>query len=197
MDNLYVPSQLVSATTIKMDVVRGDILDYSENVEHTPQYKEAFLRYDKKLGNLVDLLQSATTNNKNTPIATILRKERQIAVHTTANTADNTATFSLPSAMTLEIQRGGNLQVLAAATATGCCCSGGSGGTGTTFNIELQNKGKSERIAEFFESAKTGSLQMEFFAFSSSSSSSAEAKQSAAVLKLLAVLLMIAYNGTI
>ena len=63
----YAPKQFIEITTIKMDIHGtkvGDILNLSENVEHTSQYKEAVLRYNSKTGNLVETLSVGLCKTK-------------------------------------------------------------------------------------------------------------------------------------
>ena len=176
-DTYYVPKQFIEITTVKMDIhgtKAGNIINLSENVEHTSQYKESFLRYHNKTGNLVEI------HNSNKEIATILVKQQQAKILTSNG---QTTMLSLPTSMKLETSFG-TMEIVPADVSVGCCCGGGGGGGAgggdeSTFNIVLDS---TNRIADYFESRKTGSIQMEFYS-------------SNPIYKLLSLLLMIANNN--
>ena len=251
LQQVCVPSSLVTATTIKMDTATNNntatwnVLNYSDNVEHTSQYKEAFIRYNKKDGNVIDL-----ESNSNKSIATIRHnKEQEVIIDLVINNRedDPEATTSPKSlsfqttlnCRSLETNQIGRLYIIPMdGVSVGCCCMGGGGGGGDErvgvsestirFNIWLQEPitkeeqqrlleqrqaqgkhpgitpkqrrprtNKNTFIAECFQSSSnTKSIQMEFYDNNngvSSGSSTSKQQTQQSTIKLLSVLLMIAY----
>ena len=181
LPHICVPSPLRTATTIKM-VNRSistaanntntttssqyyyDILNYSDTVEHTSQYKEPFVRYNKKDGTVVDCLE-LELNNTTKNVATINHNDQEVTIELVVDgKKNNNEEATLPtSPKSVSFQTTVNCRSLETKlgrlyvvpimddTVLGCCCCccfGGSGGGNS--GADDDNDGGGERSASKF-----------------------------------------------